>query len=393
MRDVAIIGVGMHRFGKHPERTLEQLGGDAVWAAIDDAGVEPRRIESAYVGNSLAGLLTGQEGVRGQVILQSAGLDELPVVNVENACASGTTALRGAWLEVASGACDVALALGVEKMFVGDTARSLAALAADSELELARMGMQFTATYAAHPKYDLRGKMRDYGWSAEDFAEVVVKNSRHGSLNPYAQHRRPLTAEQVLGSPMVSDPLTLYMCASIGDGSAAAIVCAGELASDLGQRTPITIAACALRSGRVFTSGDDGHSTLREMVGEFYETAGIGPDDIDVAEVHDAMAPVELLVYEGLGLCAPGDGAALLRSGATAIGGDLPVNPSGGLTARGHPVGATGLGQIAELVWQLRGEAGSRQAKERPLVGLAHNQGGLLAGMDSAAYALTLLRR
>ncbi|MQA74458.1 MAG: thiolase family protein, partial [Solirubrobacterales bacterium] len=343
--------------------------------------------------NSLAGLLTGQEGVRGQVILQAAGLDELPVVNVENACASGTTALRGAWLEVASGACDVALALGVEKMFVGDTGRSLAALAGDSELELARMGMQFSATYAAHPKYDLRGKMRDYGWTADDFAQVVVKNSRHGSLNPYAQHRRALTAEQVLGSPMITDPLTLYMCSSIGDGSAAAVVCARELAPELGRGAPITIAACALRSGRVFTSGDQGHSTLREMVADFYESAGIGPEDIDVAEVHDAMAPVELLVYENLGLCGPGEGPSLVRAGKTAIGGEIPVNPSGGLTARGHPVGATGLGQISELVWQLRGEAGSRQAAERPLVGLAHNQGGLLAGMDSAAYALTLLRR
>jgi acetyl-CoA acetyltransferase len=393
MREATIIGVGMHPFGKHPGKSLQELGADAVWSAVDDAGVDPRRIEFAYVGNSLAGLLGGQEGVRGQVILQAAGFDELPVINVENACASGTTALRGAWLEVASGACDVALALGAEKMFVGDTARSLAALAGDSEVELARMGMQFSATYAAHPKYDLRGKMRDYGWTAEDLASVVVKNSRHGSLNPYAHHRRALTSEEVLASPMISDPLTLYMCSSIGDGAAAAIVCAGDIASTIGERTPITIAACALRSGRVFASGDDGHSTLREMVSDFYERAGIGPGDIDVAEVHDAMAPVELLVYEGLGLCGPGEGPGLVRSGETAIGGSIPVNPSGGLTSRGHPVGATGLGQIAELVWQLRGEAGQRQAKERPLVGLAHNQGGLLAGMDSAAYALTLLTR
>jgi acetyl-CoA acyltransferase len=393
MREVAIVGVGMHPFGKHPDKSLEQLGADAVWAAVDDAGLDPRRIECAYVGNSLAGLLSGQEGVRGQVILQSAGFDELPVINVENACASATTALRGAWLEVASGACDVALALGAEKMFVGDTARSLAALAGDSELELARMGMQFSATYAAHPKYDLRGKMRDYGWTPDDLAQVVVKNSRHGSLNPYAHHRRALTAAEVLGSPMISDPLTLFMCSSIGDGSAAAIVCAAERAPELSERTPVTVAACALRSGRVFTSGDDGHSTLREMAAGFYERAGIGPEDIDVAEVHDAMAPVELLVYESLGLCGPGEGPELLRSGATAIGGSTPVNPSGGLTSRGHPVGATGLAQVAELVWQLRGEAGARQAKERPLVGLAHNQGGLLAGMDSAAYTLTLLKR
>jgi acetyl-CoA acyltransferase len=393
MREVAIIGVGMHRFGKHLDKSLNALGRAAIWGAIDDAGIDPHLIRCAYVGNSLAGLLTGQEGVRGQVILQDAGLDEIPVVNVENACASGTTALRGAWLEVAAGTCDVALAAGVEKMFVGDIARSLAALAADAETELASMGMQFSATYAAHPKYNLRGRMRDYGWTERDFADVVVKNSRHGSLNPYAQHQRPLSADQVLASPMIAEPLTLYMCSSIGDGAAAAIVCSRERAAALSDAIPITIASAKLRSGHLFTSNDDGYSSLREMVGELYEETGIGPEDLDVLEVHDAMAPVELLVYEQLGLCGPGEGPRLIRDGTTTIGGAHVVNPSGGLVSRGHPVGATGLAQIAELVWQLRGEAGARQAKERPLTALAHNQGGLLAGMDSAAYALTLLTR
>ncbi len=393
MREVVIVGVGMHPFGKHPDKSLKDLGREALWAAIDDAGVDPRRIGCAYVGNSLAGLLTGQEGVRGQVVLHDAGLDELPVVNVENACASGSTALRGACLEVAAGTCDVAVALGVEKMFVGDTARSLAALSADSELELAAMGMQFSAIYAIHPKYNLRGRMEEYGWTSRDFAEVAAKNSRHGALNPYAQHRRALTADEVLASPMITEPLTLYMCSSIGDGAAAAIVCAKDEAPGLSDRTGVTVASCRLRSGHFFTSGDHAFSTLRELLAETYEEAGIGPEDIDVAEVHDAMAPVELLVYEQLGLCGPGEGPRLVREGTTAIGGEHVVNPSGGLTARGHPVGATGLAQIAELVWQLRGEAGPRQAKERPLVGLAHNQGGLLASMDSAAYALTVLKR
>jgi acetyl-CoA acyltransferase len=393
MRDVVIIGVGMHRFGKHLDKSLKDLGREAIWGAIDDAGIDPGLIGCAYVGNSLAGLLTGQEGIRGQVILHDAGLDEIPVVNVENACASATTALRGAWLEVAAGTCDVALAVGVEKMFVGDTARSLAALASDSEGELATMGMQFSATYAAHPKYNLRGRMDEYGWTARDYAEVVVKNSRHGSLNPYAQHQRALSAAEVLASPMIAEPLTLYMCSSIGDGGAAAIVCSRERAAALSDAIPIAIAATKLRSGHLFTSDDDGYSSLREMVTELYEEAGIGPDDLDVLEVHDAMAPVELLVYESLGLCGPGEGPKLIRDGTTAIGGRHVVNPSGGLTSRGHPVGATGLGQIAELVWQLRGQGGSRQAMERPLTALAHNQGGLLASMDSAAYALTLLKR
>ena len=393
MREVAIVGVGMHSFGKHPDKSLNDLGRAASWAAIEDAGVDPNRIGIAYVGNSLAGLLVGQEGVRGQVVLQDAGLDELAVVNVENACASASTALRGAWLEVGAGTCDVALALGVEKMHVGDTARSLEALAADSEIELARMGMQFSAAYAAHPKYNLRGRMQEYGWTSDDFAEVVVKNSRNGSLNPNAQHRRALTAAEVLASPMITDPLTLYMCSSICDGAAAAVLCARERVADLADAVPITVADCQLRSGHVFTSGDDGYSTLRDMVSKLYESNDIGPEDIDIAEVHDAMAPVELLIYEQLGFCEPGDGPRLVRDGVTAIGGRKPVNTSGGLTARGHPVGATGLGQIAELVWQLRGDAGQRQAADDPRLALAHNQGGLMAGMDSAAYALTLLKR
>ena len=393
MREVAVLGVGMHPFGRFAEKSIKDMGAEAIWAAISDAGVEAPDIGCAYVGNSLAGLLTGQEGVRGQTVLQHAGLDDLPVINVENACASASTAFRGAWLEVAAGTCDVALAVGVEKMFVGDTSRSLAALAADSEVELAKMGMQFSANYAIHPKYNLRQKMADYGWTAEDYALCAVKNSCNGSLNPYAQHRRALTVEEVLASPMISYPLTLYMCSSIGDGAAAAILCSKEVAARLARRPPVTVAACVLKSGHIFGSRDHDFSKVKAVLREAYETAGLGPEDVDVAEVHDAMAPVELLIYESLGYCGPGEGAQLIRSGATRIDGEHPVNPSGGLTARGHPVGATGLGQIAEIVWQLRGEAGDRQVPGEPKVGLAHNQGGLLLGMDSAAYAVTVLTR
>lgn len=392
MRDVSIIGVGMHPFGRHPERSLNDLGREAVLAAIADAGVDSRAIGCAYVGNSLAGLLTGQEGVRGQVVLHDAGIDEIPVVNVENACASGSTALRGAYLEVASGTCDVALALGVEKMFVGDTKRTLAALAADSELLLSSAGMQFSAMYAIHPKYNLHARMQEYGWTREDFAAVAVKNHRHGSLNPFAHRRRELTLEEVLQAPIVAEPLTVPMCSPISDG-AAAVVCAAGIAKRDQRPDPVDIRACELRSGHFFTSQDHSYRPLASFAESVFERAGIGPGDIDVAEVHDAMAPVELLVYEQLGFCGPGEGPRLVSSGETALGGARPVNPSGGLTARGHPVGATGLAQIAELVWQLRGEAGRRQVQPRPRVALAHNQGGMLASGDSAAYMMTVLTR
>jgi acetyl-CoA acetyltransferase len=393
MREVAVIGVGMHPFGRFPDRSMKELGRLATMAAAKDAGVELKDIGVAYVGNSLAGLLVGQEGVRGQTILQHTGIGDIPVVNVENACASASTAFRGAWLEVASGAHDVALALGVEKMFVGDTGRSLAALAADSEVELATMGMQFSANYAIHPKYNLRQKMDDFGWTAEDYALCSVKNSRNGSMNPLAQHRRALTVDEVLASPMISYPLTLYMCSSIGDGAAAAILCTKDMASHFTSRPAVIVASCVLRSGHIFGSLDHDFSMAHRVIEEAYEKAGIEAADVGVAEVHDAMAPVELLIYESLGLCGRGEGANLIRNGTTAIDGAHPVNTSGGLTARGHPVGATGLAQIAEIVWQMRGEAGERQVPKRPTVGLAHNQGGLLLGMDSAAYMVTVLKR
>jgi acetyl-CoA acetyltransferase len=391
MREVVIIGVGTHATGRFTEKPMKALAHTAIAGALEDAGASPRDVQAAYVGNSLGGLLTGQEGIRGEVVLQYSGIVGIPVINVENACASATTALRGAWLEVASGAADVALAVGVEKMYVGDTARTIAALATDSELELSEMGMQFTSSYAIHPKINLKARMREYGWTSADLAKPAVKNSFNGSLNPLAQHRKPLTIEEVVSSRMVVDPLTLYMCASISDGAGAALVCSADRASRF-RKPPVRIASCVLRSG-VYRLPDDKRPDSAEVVArEAYERAGIGPEDLDVVELHDAMAPAELVLYERLGLCRPGEGPRLIDEGITTLTGRVPVNPSGGLCSRGHPVGATGLLQIAELVWQLRGEAGQRQIARRPKTALAQNQGGLTVGQDSAIYAATILK-
>ena len=392
MREVAIIGVGAHATGQFTEKPMKELAYTAVWGALEDAGVTPDHVEVAYVGNSLGGLLTGQEGVRGQVVLQHSGITGIPIINVENACASAATALRGAWLEVASGAADVALAVGVEKMFVGDTARTVSALSAVSELDLSQMGMQFTTSYAVHPKINLKAKMREYGWTAADFAKPAVKNSYNGSLNPLAQHQRPLTIEQVVQSRVVVDPLTLYMCASISDGAAAAIVCSADIAARFTSKTPVRIAACVLRSGVYRLPNDGRQDTAATTAQAAYEQAGVGPEDLDAIELHDAMAPAELMLYERLGLCAPGEGPRLIDDNITTLRGKVPVNPSGGLCSRGHPVGATGLLQIAELVWQMRGEAGRRQIEKRPRVTMAQNQGGLLLGQDSAVYGVTILK-
>jgi acetyl-CoA acetyltransferase len=392
MRDVVIIGVGAHATGKFTEKPLKEMAYTAIWGALEDAGVKPADINVAYFGNSLGGLLTGQEGIRGQVALQHSGITGIPIVNVENACASAATALRGAWLEVASGAADVAIAVGAEKMFVGDSARTISALSAVSELDLSQMGMQFTTSYAIHPKINLKARMAEYGWTIEDFAKPAVKNSFNGSFNPLAQHRRPLSIEQVVQSRVVVDPLTLYMCSSISDGAAAAVVCSADLAKKYNTKQPIHIASCTLRSGVYRLPGDDRLDTAETTAKAAYEEAGIGPEDLDAIELHDAMAPAELMLYERLGLCGPGEGPRLIDEGVTTLRGRLPVNPSGGLCSRGHPVGATGLLQIAELVWQMRGEAGERQIEKRPQTTMAQNQGGLLLGQDSAVYCCTILK-
>jgi acetyl-CoA acyltransferase len=392
MREVAIIGVGAHATGQFSDKPLKDIAYPAIWNALDDAGIAPSDLDVAYVGNSLGGLLTGQEGIRGQVLLQHSGISGIPIINVENACASAATALRGAWLEVASGAAEVALALGAEKMFVGDSARSIGALSAVSELDLSQMGMQFTTSYAIHPKINLKARMREYGWTIEDLAKPAVKNSANGALNPLAQHRRALTIEQVVQSRVVVDPLTLYMCSSISDGAAAAIVCSPEAARKFSSKRPIWIASCILRSGVYRLLHDERPDTATTTAQTAYEQAGVGPEDLEVIELHDAMAPAELVLYERLGLCGPGEGPKLIDDGVTTLSGRVPVNPSGGLCSRGHPVGATGLLQIAELVWQMRGEAGARQIVKQPKVAMAQNQGGLLLGQDSAVYCCTILK-
>jgi acetyl-CoA acyltransferase len=388
MREVVIIGVGMTPFGQSLDKSLMDLGREATWRAIEDANVPARDIGVAYVANSIGGLLTGQEAIRGQVILNSAGLCGIPIINVENACAGGTTALRGAFTEVALGLHEVALALGVEKMFCDDTPRSIKALATNADIELARLGFQFTAIYAMN----LKKYMKASGATKEHFAKVVVKNSYNGSLNPYAQHRKPLNIEEVLNSRTICDPLTLYMCASMSDGAAAAIVCSKEVAKRYTNKPLVEIAGCTLRSGMIRPPDADAVPDIISLAcDEAYNKAGIGPEDIDVAEVHDAMAPAELMIYEELSFCKKGEGPGMIDEGRTMISGDIPVNPSGGLAAKGHPVSATGLAQVSEIVWQLRGEAGKRQVAS-PKVGLIENAGGWL-GEDNAACTITILKR
>ena len=387
MRPVVIAGVGMHPFGKFPDKSLRQLAGEAGRLALKDAGLLPQQIRAAFFANAYGGLLTGQESIRGEIVLREVGIAGIPIVNVENACAGGSTALHLAVLAVGSGYCDCALALGAEKMYIGDTKRTLTALATSADVELTSdMGLQFTAIYAMR----VQKRLRDGSLTLRHLADVTVKSHHNGSLNPYAQFRQEVTAEEVLASRPIAGPLTLLMCSAISDGAAAAVVCSADAIKRMNvSSSPIRILASQLRSA-VFRFANDGErSTAARTVWAAYEQAGTGPGEIDIVECHDATAAGELLYYEDLGFCPLGEAGRLLDEGATSLTGRIPFNPSGGLTSRGHPVGATGLAQIAELTWQLRGQAGARQVRNARIA-LAQNSGGWLEG-DSAVGAAHIL--
>jgi acetyl-CoA acetyltransferase len=374
----------MTRFGKWRDRTLPDLAYEAIWHAIHASKVDPHEIDIAFVGNAYAGLITGQESMRGQVVLKEAGISRIPIINVENACASGSTAFYLAHQAVASGQVDLALAVGAEKLFCGDTARSLQALATSSDPEMARMGVLFAGIYAMR----VRAHMEKYGITREQLGRVAVKNHDHGALNPYAQYRNRVTLDEVLDSRTIADPITLLMTCPLGDGAAAVLLGTRDMAAIMGKR-PVRVGASVLGSF-AFAQRDD-PSIIARVSSQAYQAAGVRPDQIQVAEVHDAVAPVELLLYEELGFCAPGESGRLIDEGVTRLGGRLPVNTSGGLTSKGHPAGATGLAQIAEVVWQMRDEAGERQVKPPPDLGLVENAGGNVAG-ETAVVAVHILQ-
>jgi acetyl-CoA acyltransferase len=386
MRDVSIIGIGMTRFGKFEDRSAKDLGREAVWNAMEDANISIKDIQIAYVANAVAQQLTELKGTIGQHVLTSAGIFGIPIVNVENACSGGSTALRGAFLEIASGNCNIALALGVEKLFCGDSAKSAQTMAAGTIY--AKFGFMFVALYAMQLKKWMARSLA----TKEHFAKVVVKNTYNGSLNPKAQFQKPMTMEQVLNSRVIAEPLTQFMCSTMADGAAAAILCSTDLAQKFTSKPLVHIAACELVSGTYAIPGEPHEEITTRAAKQAYEKASIGPEDIGVAEVHDAMAPAELRLYEELNLCNPGEAAKMIDDGQTALTGRIPVNPSGGLAAKGHPISATGLAQINEIVMQLRGEAGPRQIMNNPKVGMTENAGGWVMD-DNGACAVTILKK
>ncbi|WP_166354121.1 thiolase family protein [Phytoactinopolyspora limicola] len=377
MRDVVIVGADMTPFGKHLDRSVGALGAEAVLGALKDAGAERSQIDAVYSGNVTGGMLVGQRAVR------DLGLGGIPVVNIENACSSSAAALREAYVAVGSGLHNTVVVLGVEKL----TALGGGPLPLDDADHEVANGQMMPAIYAMRA----RRYLSEYGLSPTDLAAVAVKARRHGARNPYAYLRTETTVDDVLASRPIATPLTLFQCCPSGDGAAALVVTAAERAPTF-EAPAVRIRASVLHSGEFRTGFRDMTSPdiTVHSAQEAYEQAGIGPDDIDVIELHDAFTIAELLYYEALGLAERGRAAALLHSGATTFGGSTVVNPSGGLLAKGHPIGATGAAQAVEIVWQLRDQAEQRQVDGARL-GLIHATGGGLSGVDHGACAVHIL--
>jgi len=381
MREVAVIGVGQSTFGKFPQRSAVELGREAVIAALKDAGVKPKDIQVAYTSRLY------DIGTMAQSILKEVGIACIEMINVENACAGGATAFRGVWKDIATGLYDIGIAIGVESMTTSPIARKLIPPAKD-DLE-GQLGLTMPGIFAILA----RRQMEQYGATVEDFAMISVKNHHHGCLNPFAQYRKEFTVEEILNSRMICDPITLLQCCPNTDGAAVAILCSSKIARKYTSK-PIKVIGSALLSGDYrYHQEDITISPLGSKTAKMaYEMAGVGPEDIDLVELHDAFANEEMLRYEELGLCKPGEGVRLVRDRSTWVGGKIPVNPSGGLLALGHPLSASGVRNIAEIVWHLRGQAGERQTPNAK-VGLAHMLGGAVAGLEAGACGIHILAR
>lgn len=405
MKQSAIIaGVGMTPFGNHSNRTLSGLASEAILEALRDANIGIEAVQAIWSGNAGASIITGQTCILGEVISRQIGGGRIPIVNVENACATASTAFQQACSMVTLGAYDVVLAVGVEKLYHDDKSRAMAVIAgcADTErpeeLEAYLSGGQNSSGSVETAQrrsvfMDIYARMaRDYmalsGAEQRHFALVSAKNSFHGSLNERAQFREVLSVEDVLGARTISYPLTLPMCSPIGDGAAAAVIMSEKAARQFGVQIPVRVRSSLLVSSFAEDMGS-GAGMAADTATAAYEAAEIEPADISCVELHDASSPAELIYYEALGLCGVGEGVALLESGDTRLGGRVPVNTSGGLVRKGHPIGATGLAQIHELTVQLRNGAGKRQV-ENARIAVAENGGGWL-GRDAAALVISVL--
>jgi acetyl-CoA acetyltransferase len=412
--DVYILCVGMTKFGKFLDRSVKDMAGLVLEEALEDCDLTRDDIQAAWFSNTMWGLYDFQHSIRGQVALTANGLQGIPVTNVENACASASTALHGAWTAIKAGLYDCALAMGVEKQYNEDRAKVMQSFIAGTDVQemaarvaelreaaqkkredagQAKAAEGQPAKAGGHSAFmdfyaaGARAHMEAYGSTQKQLAEVAAKNHNNSTKNPLAQYTFPQTVEQVLTARVVASPLTRAMCAPLGDGAAAAIICNESFLKKHPSARAIRIAASVLEGGKRTGTGDISERAAKKA----FEIAGVGPEDVNVMEVHDATAFGEISVMEALGFCPRGEGGLMAERGDTALDGKIPVNPSGGLISRGHPIGASGLAQIYELVTQLRGEAGKRQVRNHRIA-MTENGGGTV-GAGEAAMTIHILEK
>ena len=411
MKEVYIIGAGMNKFGKHTNDTVKTMATEVIQEALEDAGLKKEALEAGYFANTFWGMFDNQHSIRAQVVFRGMGIDKIPVVNVENACAGASTAMHLAYTAIMAGQVDVAIAVGSEKITNPDKAKSLSAYASCMEVDNLDGTLEALMQYGQNLKIKLpededapgtgrsvfmdvyammaRWHMSKYGTTQEQLAAVSAKNHYHSSLNPKAQYQKDMSIDEVMNDAKVTYPLTRSMCAPVGDGAAAVILCSGEYLKKHKLERAVKIRASVLCQG---SDRDlDGEDLGERLAKKAYAVAGLTPDDIDVAELHDATAYGELHQCESMGFCPPGKGGEYALSGATKLGGAKPINTSGGLEGRGHPIGASGLAQIYELVLQLRGEAGERQVKGAKYA-LAENGGGSI-GVEESTMCIHILEK
>ncbi len=375
MRDVAIIGIGITKFGELWDKSFRQLIAEAGAKAILDAGITGKEINAMYIGSMSSGRFVGQEHV-GALVADVSGFSHIhiPSTRVEGACASGALAVRQGYLSIASELNDIVIVGGIEKMndVGGISASETLATASDQEWE-SFFGATFSSLYAMIAKRH----MYEYGTTKKQLAEVAVKNHANGALNPYAQYKRPITLESVMNAPIVADPLGLLDCSPVSDGAASIVLCAADIAKKYTKK-PIKIIGSGQGSDSLALHARRDICTLDATVhaaNMAYKQSKITPKKIDLAEVHDCFTISEICAIEDLGFVKKGEGGKAIENKITTLDGSLPVNTSGGLKSKGHPVGATGVAQIVEITQQLRGESGKRLVKDAQ-IGLTHNIGG-----------------
>lgn len=380
MRDVFVLGIGQTIFGKHADKTVNDLGAAATLAAVKDADISPKEFQVAYCGS----ICSPPTPVQSMLI--RLGIDRIPMYTVENACASGSSAVHLLYRDIASGFCDIGIAIGVESMSAFNRKFGKGLVAIEGDLQ-AILGLTMPAFFAKL----CNRLMEERGATLEDICYPSIKNHRAGMTNPYSQYKKEVTFEEIMASPMIADPITVLQCTPQSDGAAAIILCSKEYYKkhNKSNRSPVKIAGSVISvSGYEDSSYDPlALKSLIDGAKKACELAGVDAQkDIDVVELHDAFSGEELAAYEMLGLCKPGEGVAFARSGAAELGGRCPVNPSGGLLSMGHPLGASGVRVVVDVTRQLWGEAGTNQVQGAK-VGMAEMLGGVLTNIESAVVA------